>query len=279
MAVYDVSGNELSLSDSKSRFQNCIQYNYDRDETTGAFYTHVIIPQKNSFGDVQFPFVYWPNYPNGGTESAYQLNQREKYLFVVNGGKYKSPWGDGVTLTGTPKGTVIQNGVVLQQGSDDNVDKPSQEWVLTINNKGELGYGRYYDSASEMVSNGIVSAVTGFMPIITNYLDIQDVETTDLEYLDNTEDAQRQVIGQYGNGDYAIITTEGRGYQGGSWFRPRQIQTLCRQLGLKFAFMLDGGGSVETVMDDKQFNPFYDNTYGRRNPTFIVFNGSTDFPA
>ena len=279
MAVYDVSGNELSLSDSKSRFRDFIQFRYERDETTGAFYTHVIIPQKNPFGDVQYPFVYWPNYPNGGTESAYQLNQREKYLFVVNGGKYGSPWGNGVTLTGLPLGTVIQNGVVLQQGSSDNIGNPSQEWVLTINNKGELGYGRYYDSASEMVSNGIVSALTGFIPILVNYTDIQDLETTDMDYVDCTDDGQRQILGQYGNGDYAIITAEARGYQGGSRFTIKQIQTLCKQLGLKFAFVLDGGGSAETVMDNKQFNPFYDNTYGRRNPTFIVFNGSTDFPA
>lgn len=276
MAIFDINGNLIIDETPRDRFKQETTIFYKRDDTTGAFYTHIIIPQTNSNGEKQYPFVYWPNYPNGGTESAYQLNQRKNFLFVINGGRYSAPYGSGVTLTGLPKGTVIQNGVVLQQGDSSN-SNPIMDWVLTIKNNGELGYARYYDSASGLVSNGVVSAVSGFIPILTNYTDIQDVETVDINYMDRTDDSQRQILGQYNNGDYAIITAEGRGYQGGNWFTMKQIQTLCKQLGLKFAFALDGGGSAETLTGYKQFNPFYDNVSGRINPTFIVFNGTTTF--
>ena len=276
--IYDISGIEISNT-VQERFMRETSVIYKRDDTTGAFYTHVIVPQKNAYGEKQYPFVIWPNYPNGGTQSTLQMNMVKKYLVAINGGRYDSPYGAGVTLTGLPKGTVIQNSVVLRQGSSENYN-PKLDVVLTINNNGILGYADPLDSATELVSGGIVSAVTGFIPIISNYKNIEDVVEGAPEWLsclEGTGDAQHQVFGQYDNGDYAIITTEARDYQGGNWFNPKQVQTLCKQLGLKSAFMLDGGGSAETVIGQRQLNPFYENTLGRVNPTFIVFNGTTSF--
>lgn len=273
--IYNINGYEIS--DSRvERFKREIIYSYKRDETTGAFYTHLVIPQINSKGEKQYPFVIWPNYPNGGTESAYPIALREDYEVIINAGRYSEPYGAGVAVTGLPRGTVIQNSIVLQQGDSGN-SSPTMDWVLTINNVGVLGYARYSDSAATMVANGIVSAVSGFIPILSNYMAIDDIETTDISYITRTDDTQHQVLGQYDNGDYAVITTEGRGYQGGNWFTMKQLQTLCKELGLKFAFSLDGGGSAETIIGKKQFNPFYDNDYGRVNPTFIIFNGTTQF--
>lgn len=274
--IYDINANPLVADSAKDRFREMLKVTYDRDETSGAFYTLINIPQVNMKGEKQYPFVIWPNYPNGGTESAYTINQRKNYEVIINSGRYSSPYGAGVTLTGIPKGTVIENGIVLQQG-DSNNSNPTMDWVLTISNTGELGYARYNDSAQTLVSNGIVSAVSGFIPILSNYTNIDDIESEDIDYIDTTADTQHQVVGQYGNGDYAVLTTEGRSYQGGGYMTMRQLQSFCKSVGMKFAFSLDGGGSTETVVGKRQLNPFYDNTYGRNNPTFIVFNGSTQF--
>lgn len=275
--VYDINANPLVQPESqKERFEQLIKVTYDRDEASGAFYSLINIPQKNYKGERQYPFVYWPNYPNGGVESAYQINIREGFSVIINAGRYNTPYGRGVTLTGKPKGTVIQNSIVLQQGDSSN-SSPTMDWVLTISNNGKLGYARYYDSAAELVASGIVSAVTGFIPILSNYQNIDEIETKDISYIDTTADTQHQVLGQYDNGDYAILTTEARGYQGGGWMNMRQLQAFCKSLGMKDAFSLDGGGSTETVIGNKQLNPFYDNAYGRVNPTFIVFNGTDTF--
>lgn len=278
--VYDINGDVITESRTPAdRFSELINFNYQRDETSGAFYTVLNVPMTNNEGEKQYPFVIWPNYPNGGIQSAMQMNSVKKYLVAVNGGRYNTPYGAGVTLTGLPKGTVIQNSVVLQQGASGNYNS-TMDVVLTINSNGRLGYADPLDSASGLVSNGIVSAVTGFVPILSGYENIEDVVDGTPEwigYIDREDDTQHQIIGQYDNGDYAIITTEARDYQGGNWFTVKQAQTLCKQLGLKDAFMLDGGGSTETVVGQRQLNPFYDNTLGRVNPTFIVFNGTTMF--
>lgn len=279
MAIYDYRGNALDCETTVDRFEHSIRFSYQRDDVIGAFYTVLLAPMTNDAGEKQYPFVIWPNYPNGGIQSTLEMNRVKKYLVAVNGGRYDSPYGAGVTLTGLPKGTVIQDSVVLRQGASGNYN-PLMDMVLTIDNNGKLGYADPLASASELVSSGIVSAVTGFIPILSEYENIEDVvENTPewISYLDREDDSQHQIIGQYDNGDYAFITTEGRGYQGGNWFTVRQAQSLCRRLGLKDAFMLDGGGSTETVVGQRQLNPFYDNTLGRVNPTYIVFNGTTTF--
>lgn len=277
--IYDYAGNAVLESQSE-RFARSIDWQYARDAETGAFYTVLNVSQANDAGGKQFPFIIWPNYPNGGIQSTLQMNRAKKYLVAVNAGRFASPYGAGVTLTGLPLGTVIQNSVVLQQGASGNYHA-NQDMVLTIDRNGKLGYADPLDSASQLVSGGVVSAVTGFIPILSGYENIEDTITGDapewISYLDRVDDSQRQIIGQYDNGDYAIITTEGRNYQGGNWFTVRQAQALCKRLGLKDAFMLDGGGSTETVVGQRQLNPFYDNTLGRVVPTYIVFNGTTTF--
>ena len=271
MSVYSIDGRALI---EETGFRALIRYWYKRDDETGAFYTLVHIPQTDHEGNKQYPFVIWPNYPNGGIQSTLQMNRAKKYLAAVNAGRFASPYGPGVTLTGKPLGTVIQNSVVLQQGASGNYS-PGADMVLTIDRNGELGYALCEASAADLVANGIVSAVSGFVPILINYQNIQDVEPS-FDYY-NTSDSQRQIIGQYYNGDYVIISTEGRGNQGEGFFTFVQLQALCKSYGLKHAFLLDGGGSTETVVGTKQLNPFYDNTLGRVVATYVVFNGTTTF--
>ena len=117
MGVYSIDGRALV---EQGGFRSLIRYGYKRDEATGAFYTVVSIPQTDNDGNKQYPFVIWPNYPNGGVQSTLQMNRAKKYLAAVNAGRFASPYGAGVTLTGKPLGTVIQNSVVLQQGASGN---------------------------------------------------------------------------------------------------------------------------------------------------------------
>lgn len=267
---YEINGSKVIIDSATS---SLINYEYRRDAQTGTFYTIVNIKQTDGKGNKQYPFVYWPNYPNGGIESTLQMNRRKKFLVAINAGRFEAPYGAGVTLTGLPSGTVIQNGVVLQQGTGDAT---AVNRVLTINNQGKLGYTLLSDSATDLVSDGIVSAVSGFIPILKDYQYIEDADPT-ITYIGNEADSQRQIIGQYYNGDYIILSCEGRNNQGTGYFTVRQLQDLCKSFGVRDAFLLDGGGSMETVVEDIQLNPIYDNELGRVVPTYIVFNGTASF--
>ena len=282
MKIYDYQGAEIgSLLNGENLESDWYDVIYRRDTATGCYYSLMTIFQKLPNGSKQYPFVKWPNYPNGGTKSAFEMNRDSNYRYniVINSGTFQEPYGAGVTLTGVPCGTVIQNGVVLRQGSSDS----DTEWVrthqlvMTISNSGEMGYAAFDADASQLVTNGVISAVTGFVPIVLNFTRAESVDPTIPYISGRTVDVQAQILGQYGNGDYAIITTAGRGDQGGGYFTAAQLQDLCISVGLKYAFLLDGGGSTETVIGRKQINTIYDDTYGRKVPTYIVFNGSTNY--
>jgi hypothetical protein len=120
-------------------------------------------------------------------------------------------------------------------------------------------------------TNGIVSALCGFLPIIVNYEDVESVTTN------SDTHAPRQIIGQWGNGDYAIITCEGRDFHNSDGWTLDEAKNICRKHGLKFAYNLDGGGSTETMLGLKHINTIYEGATGRKVPTFIVFNGTDKF--
>lgn len=52
---------------------------------------------------------------------------------------------------------------------------------------------------------------------------------------------------------------------------------ICVKHGLEFAYLLDGGNSVETVVGSKHINSIYEGNLGRKVPTFIIFNGTNIF--
>ena len=260
--VAAIPGSETSL---QAFIDNTdIDYAYDAD--TGANYTVIRIYKNKLDGTKQFPFVYAPNGAGAGTKSTYDMTVDDGWLLAINAGVFNAS-------TKKPDGIVVQNGVVVQNGATQT---HSENKPLTIDANGNLGYAAYNADAADLVSNGIVSAVAGFMPILIDYEAVPESGWNSVSHY--TENAQRQIIGQFGNGDYAIITCEGRGFDNSDGWTIAEAQAVCAKLGLKFAYNLDGGGSTETMIGHKHINTIYENTTGRVVPTFIVFNGGTNAP-
>lgn len=264
--AYDVSGDVVFSS-----WEGEVTVEEKRNTTTGTTYYVTRIPQTRPNGQKQYPFVYSPNGTSGATQSTLEMNRQHQFKMAINAGVF-----DMTTSAYKPVGTIVQNGTVIQQGnSADMTAFNANLLVLTINENGELYYAGVNDSASTMISNGIVSAVHSFIPIVINSQNAGNYITN--SYLENASDAQRQIFGQFPNGDYCVITCEGRGFKDSVGFTIPQAIQMCLDMGLKFAFNLDGGGSTETVIGDEQINTIYEGTYGRRVPTYIVFNGTDTF--
>jgi len=260
--VAGIPGSETSLQ----AFIDNTDIDYAYDSETGANYTVIRVYKNKLDGSKQFPFVYAPNGAGAGTKSTYDMTVEDGWLLAINAGVFD-------TSTKKPDGIVIQNGVVIQNGQTVT---HSQNKPLTIDANGNLGSAAYNADANALVSTGVVSAVVGFIPIIVDYVPVSQSEWNSIS--NYTQNAQRQIIGQFGNGDYAIVTCEGRNYDNSDGWTLAEAQTVCAKLGLKFAYNLDGGGSTETMLGYKHINTIYENTTGRIVPTFIVFNGGTNAP-
>lgn len=264
MGVYDITGNKIG--DLDNSFADNMQLDYRFDEATNANYTVLRIFKVKLDGTKQYPFVYVPNGTGAATQSTLQMNIEKKFNVAINGGVFTM---SSDSDNGKPRGVIVQDGNLIQQGTSS-----SRIFPLVIDSNGDLGYAQPDASGTELIANGAVSVLSGWAPIIINYDDASLVISG--AYHDDTN-AQRQILGQFGNGDYAIITCEGRNYDHSDGWTIDEAITVCKEIGLRFAYNLDGGGSTETVIGKKQINTIYEGTYGRIVPTYVVFNGTDAF--
>lgn len=233
-------------------------FGYDEDAETN--YTMFRIYKQRTDGDKQYPFVRYI----ADKTTATELTENEGWLLAIN--------------AGIGEGLIIENSVVIQ---DTAASIQSGVLPLFIKNDGTLTFGEADTTGkgSTYVGQGVVSACCGFYPIIVDYEDYDYPPVPETEEIPAWYHAQRQIIGQFGNGDYCIITGEGRSYDNSVGLTMAQAQTLCKKLGLKFAYNLDGGGSTQTAYGGRHVNLIYEGTSGRKRSTFIVFNGTDSFGA
>lgn len=259
MSIYDCRG---MLRDMYSDYANNADFSYAFNSTAETNYTVIRVFQTKLDGTKQFPFVRKP----ATKKTAYELADIEGWSVVIN--------------AGINDGMLIENSIVI---TDAAASRQTGVIPLTINNVGTLGYvgADTTGKGQTYVDSGIVSAVCGFFPIIDNYENYS--YPTDIPGTFDTASwvqCQRNVIGQFDNGDYCIITGEGRGYANSVGFTIPQLQDLCKSLGLKFAYDLDGGGSTETVIGKKMVNTIYEtseHSTGRPINALIAFNGLSTF--
>ncbi len=207
------------------------------------------------------PRVVAPFGANCGKRRLIELVQDYPSVVAINAGLFNPKPG-----TYEPEGLIIENGAVIQDGSA--VFYPDS-LPLTIDEQGKLWYSDADADAAALVECGIVSAVCGFMPIVVDGQAVPQLEWTNVPHYKYPH--QRQIIGQYPNGDYAVITCEGRGYAGSRGWTIFDAQRICMEIGLNFAYNLDGGTSTETVTEGRQINCTYERAADRFASTFIVF--------
>lgn len=250
-------------------FIDNIDVDYRFDATSNANYTVIRVYKNTVHGGKQYPFVFAPNGAEAAgsrNKSTYEMNAEYGFVLALNAGIFDQS-------IGKPDGVLIMNGESFQTGASTTHSQCKPLW---IDEDGDLHSSAYDTSSADLISQGCVSAVCGFMPIIVDYDPVPSSEWNNVDHY--YQNAQRQIIGQFGNGDYAIVTCEGRNYQNSDGWTIAEAQTICQAIGLKFAYNLDGGGSTELMLGMKHVNTIYDGTYGRKVPTFIVFNGTATPP-
>ena len=136
--------------------------------------------------------------------------------------------------------------------------------TLTIDKNGDL---RAYPSSvtnSELISKGVMQATYGFFTLVKDGVkyDYEDIaklnsgDTTGYDYLKQTH--PRQIIGQTREGDYILITSDGR-HTNSVGFTLDDCVRISLSEGLYFSFNLDGGGSVNTIVNNSKVGFLYDN--------------------
>ena len=187
--IYDINGNLLH-----DDFSDNMELDYAYDATTNVNYSIIRVFQTKRDGTKQYPFIRYP-----GRMTAEALAAAEGWSLITNAGL-------GVSASQPIDGIAIQNGAIV---NNDPASYHIGAVPLTIDANGNLSTATANTTASSLVSNGIVSATCGFCPIIENF-----EATSTFPVVSNVnhfnQNAQRTIIGQFNNGDYALIACAGR---------------------------------------------------------------------
>ena len=165
--------------------------------------------------------------------------------------------------TKAPTGRQIVNSQIIQ-------DIPVNRYVLGIKADNELVVFKPGISAAQMLEEGTVNALSAFVPLIEDHHNVPDSLLTLVRNLN--EKHPRQIITQFDNLDILFLSCGGRGFYG-QGMTSKDLMRVLQELNVKFAFMLDGGGSTSLVEGDKLITKMIDRdgTEERTRPNFLYF--------
>lgn len=267
--LFDKHGQILSLDAMGALSSINIEYG----RTDNADYYFLRIPAMTNNGEKIRPKVSLTSADktlNGTKSSALVFAEREKVAVTLNAGLFD-------TSTLLPQGQTIIDGIsITNTPMTDDMGTPISDnecYPLCIDGNGDLSapYQRNIDT-NQMIEDGIEYAVTGWGKFIEDY---KKCEESVFNEIVHPGTYIRQCIGQFGNGDYFVCSvdkTYGNKAQNSTGMTYEQLANLLISKGVKFAYSLDGGGSCETVIGQRQINPIYDGTKGRAVPTVIYFD-------
>lgn len=183
---------------------------------------------------------------------------KNNFLLLINSGIFN------IDTDGSVDGIYIQDGKILQ---DTPQKSHTKQYCLGIKADGTMKAYPYNIEASEILNDGCINAVTGFVPLIEDSMKVPDSVLSVCPHA--FEKHPRQIIGTMQNGDYFTFTCDGRA-TGQEGMTLNECINFLTNFDILFAFNLDGGGSTQTVVNKKKINRDI-TTPLRRIPNCIVF--------
>lgn len=236
-------------------------YSYAKhyDERSETYYYLTYIKHKNNQGDVNKLKIAQSNVLEG--ESVYQFAKRVGATLAFNASMGIKRRSEQEKLL--PVGIQIMNGDVIQ-------NRKTKVYTLGIKPNSKLTAYPPGTTPEMIIKDSTYNALTAFIPLIE---DFQSVNDSLLDIVPNFKAIHpRQIIAQMENLDILFLSSGGRGFDGKGMTAMDVIRVLQKE-GVKFAFMLDGGGSTSTVINGKLITKKIDKhgTKERLRPNFLYF--------
>lgn len=197
--------------------------------------------------------------------SLYDYMIDKDILYGINAGIFN-------TGTNEPECVLALDGKVIydrletyvHKKADDGEEKRQVMYILGIKKNGDIKIYPPSYTTQGIIDDGCDDAVMAFIPLIDE--NGQPFEEGDeIVPFGSYLNKQRQVIGQWENGDYYILTVLEPG------LTYKQTRSLLLRLKVPFGFALDGGSSTQTMHHTERLTPVYRHETGRRIPTIITF--------
>lgn len=214
---------------------------------TKYYITH--IPYINNLGLRNELVQGFPNddYGNYDDETARDFAKRKNSPFVMNIGLWN-------TDNRVPFGPIVQDGVE-ETPSHSNAFSPigiDADGMVTVYSNGT--------TASDMIADGVVYGCCAYDELIHDNVVVYDTSTPAW----TTTLYQHQIFAQLDNGDYVILTCDGKDYEAqdvGMTFEMLCNVLMAKYDNIRTAYACDGGGSTSTVVNHEFINTPSDNDF------------------
>lgn len=228
-------------------FYDGIKVTKKYDGTSQSTYYLTEIPNKDASGDlIPLKRGFSKDSPTSGSpESVRSYAVRNDATVAFNASVFN-------VNTNRFYGIQIFNGQIVSDGVHP------WRWSLGIKENNELVAYEPTTLAAEILADGCQNAMVGFIPLIQDSKPVPDYiknsyTATNLKYT-------RQVIAQKNNNDLIVLTCDGVVLDSKGMTSDDLIRVLSDLGGVKFAFMLDGGGSTQTVVRNQLINQVTDDS-------------------
>lgn len=227
---------------------------YDRESNTYYYLTR--IKNRDKDGNLIKLRLAIANQKEGETVRSFAVRMNSAIAINASMGLSNLP-----PNTRQPAGIQIVDGEIIQELSTRN-------YTLGIKDNNELVLYSPGTKAVDILGDGAINALTGFIPLIIDHNKVSD------DIINRVGNSvvrhPRQVIAQFDNLDLLFLSCGGRGFEGDGMTAEDLIRIL-KGLDVRFAFNLDGGGSVSTVIGNELITPKIDGngTRERLRPNFL----------
>ncbi|NGF56358.1 phosphodiester glycosidase family protein [Parapedobacter sp. SGR-10] len=226
------------------------------DQASNTTYYLTRIKHKDDNGHIIRLHTQFANRAEGETARAFAI--RNETAVTINGSQGLDNLPDNQRQ---PTGIQIIDGEIIQ-------DLNTTAYTLGIKDNNELLAYAPGTTAQDILNDGTNTALTAFYPLIENHEWVSD-EVLAIRG-NSAVKHPRQVIAQFDNLDLLIFSCGGRGFDGDG-MTAKEMMRILKELGVRFAFNLDGGGSTSTVIKDQLITKKIDNngTRERLRPNFL----------
>lgn len=255
LLVMGCTAQEVTPDDTEWTFAKYLDVSKEYDQASNTTYYLTRIKHKDDNGNIIKLRTQFANRAEGETTRTFAI--RNQTAVAINASQ-------GLDLPGTqkqPTGVQIIDGEIVQ-------DLRTTSYTLGIKDDNELLAYPPGTKAQDILNDGTNNALTAFLPLIENHEWVSD-EVLAIRG-NSAVKHPRQVIAQFDNKDLLIFSCGGRGY-GGEGMTAKEMMRILKELGVRFAFNLDGGGSTSTVIKGQLITEKIDGrgTQERLRPNFL----------
>ena len=232
-----------------------VQRLFDNQSSTYYYLTHICHKDRNG-KIIQMKHAHSIE---GSGETVREFAQRVKCRLAFNASTMQRATEGGIV----PNGKQIVDGIIKRDGN-------TTAYTLGIRENNTLKAFKPEANVNDILNDGFNNALTAFGPLIE---DFHPASEEALKVRRNYDEKHpRQVIAQFNNLDILFLSCGGRGFDGDG-MTARDVIRILQTKGVRFAYMLDGGGSVSTVINGELITKKIDakGTKERKRPDFLYF--------